>query len=261
MTFAAVNRMTTDVRREVTDPQATAAGTQAKPDLLSAAQRERPGGFRKFVWQHSLTLTLLGLFLLTLVGQIWSGLREYNTEQREHGQPTESLGAYLLSGHFVEATMENWESEFLQMGAFVILTVFLRQKGSPESKPMEGEEEVDREPDPSRSGAPWPVRKGGFVLWLYSNSLSIAFFLLFAISFLLHAAGGAHDYSQQQLTHGQPTVSIAQYMVTSRFWFESFQNWQSEFLSIAAMVYLAVYLRQKGSPESKPVDASHEERE
>ena len=105
--------------------------------------------------------------------------------------------------------------------------------------------------------APWPVRKGGFVLWLYSNSLSIIFVILFLASFAIHAAKGAEDYNEGQLQHGQPAVTAVQYMGTSRFWFESFQNWQSEFLSLAAMVVLTVFLRQWGSAESKPVATPH----
>ena len=147
------------------------------------------------------------------------------------------------------------------MAMFVLLTVWLRQKGSPESKEMKGEEEVDEDPRGKRGDpkAPWPVRKGGLTLWLYSHSLSITFLLLFLFSFLAHAAGGAKEYSQEQTEHGQAGVGMMQYMGTSRFWFESFQNWQSEFLSLAAMVWLAVYLREHGSAESKPVATPHDE--
>lgn len=151
---------------------------------------------------------------------------------------------------------ENWESEFLQMGAFVLLTAFLRQKGSPESKGFH-DEEVDREPLPDRPGAPWPVRRGGLALALYRNSLSIALLSLFLMSFLLHAAGGAEEYNSEQGTHGGPMVSVAGYMGTSRFWFESLQNWQSEFLAVLSIVTLSIVLRQHGSPESKPVHAPH----
>jgi hypothetical protein len=156
--------------------------------------------------------------------------------------------------------MENWESEFFQMGWYVLLTVFLFQKGSSESKKPDEKEPVDRDPRQSKNkkDAPWPVRKGGFVLKLYENSLSLAFLLLFLLSFFLHALGGARVYNEEQAQHGGELVSSTwQYMGTSRFWFESFQNWQSEFLAIFAMVVLSIWLRQKGSPESKPVDAPH----
>ena len=216
-------------------------------------------GFKKVLWGNGLSLVVLGLFLFTMIAQVGTGLLVYNNDQREHGEPPIGLGHYLTSGHFIEATAENWESEFLQMGMFVILTVYLRQKGSAESKKPDGEEDVDEDPrehanDPD---APWPVRKGGFVLWLYSNSLFFAFMLLFLLSFLGHAWGGAREYSQDQVAHGQQGVTLLQYMGTSQFWFESFQNWQSEFLSIAAMVIFTIWLRQYGSPESKPVHHAH----
>ena len=161
----------------------------------------------------------------------------------------------------MEATMENWESEFLQMGIYVMLTACLFQKGSAESKKLDGEEAVDRDPRLSKNkkNAPWPVRKGGFVLKVYERSLSLALILLFVMCFTLHAVSGARLYSEKQVRNGEKAVSTLQYMATSHFWFESFQNWQSEFLSVAAIVFLTIYLRQKGSPESKPVDAPHKQ--
>jgi hypothetical protein len=216
---------------------------------------------RRILRENGLAIVWLGMFFLTLVfGQSVVGQREYNNDQREHGQPQISYVEYLGSAHFVEATMENWESEFLQMFLFVVLTVFLYQKGSAESKKLDEEEEVDHDPRPSKNkkDAPWPVRKGGLALKLYENSLSLAFLLLFLGSFFLHAAGGAREYNQDEAQHGSAErVTTLQYMATSRFWFESLQNWQSEFLSVGLMVVLTIWLRQKGSPESKPVDAPH----
>lgn len=145
------------------------------------------------------------------------------------------------------------------MGVYVILTAFLFQKGSSESKKPDELEAVDRDPRDSKNkkAAPWPVRRGGFVLKLYENSLSLAFLVLFLIAFFLHAVGGKGEYNEEQLVHGQETVTLPGYMTTSRFWFESFQNWQSEFLAIGCMVVFSIYLRQRGSPESKPVDSPH----
>jgi hypothetical protein len=216
---------------------------------------------RRFFRNNGLSIVLfVGFFFTLLVGQTLTGHQEYNNGQQEHNQPTVTYLEYLGTGHFLEATAENWESEFFQMGFYVVLTVFLYQKGSSESKEPGKEEEVDRDPRKSKNkkDAPWPVRKGGFVLKLYENSLSIILFLLFFISFYLHAVGGASEYNQDQLEHGRnEVVTTFQYMGTSRFWFESLQNWQSEFLAIFAMVVLSIWLRQKGSPESKPVDAPH----
>jgi hypothetical protein len=216
----------------------------------------------KLFRNNGLSLVLAALFLFTMVGQTLTGWREYNNEQSEHAAESVALGEYLRSGHFWEATAENWESEFLQMAMFVVLTACLFQKGSAESKdPDEEHDPVDNDPSLSRHDpeAPWPVRKGGFVLWLYSNSLSIAFLILFLASFAVHAAKGAEEYSDEQRLHGQAAVTAVQYMGTSRFWFESFQNWQSEFLSLLAMVVFTIVLRQRGSPESKPVAAPHRE--
>lgn len=175
------------------------------------------------------------------------------------GRSAVGYGGYLKSGHFLEATFENWESEFLQMALLVWLTIFLRQKGSSESKKCDEPNEVDREPSPLREGAPWPVRKGGFYLKLYQNSLTFTLFILFILSFLLHVYGSLKDANTENLLLGKPLEKWSDYIVDSRLWFESFQNWQSEFLSIFAIIILSIYLRQKGSSQSKPVDASYSE--
>jgi hypothetical protein len=217
---------------------------------------------RRFLRENGLSVVLFLLFFLTLVlGQTLAGHREYNHEQEDHqGRPV-SLIAYLGTGHFLEATAENWESEFLQMFLYVILTAYLYQKGSSESRKLDGDNPQDRDPRRSRHDprAPWPVRRGGWVLRLYENSLGLAFLLLFLVSFGLHAIGGVREYNDQQLQHGRHAVSVAHYMGTSRFWFESLQNWQSEFLAIGSMVVLSIWLRQRRSPESKPVDCPHDE--
>ena len=212
----------------------------------------------RFFYENSLSLTVTLFMLLTIIGQFFTGWNVYNDELEEMNRSALSLGQYLGSGHFIEAIFENWESEFLQMGLYVVLTVWLRQKGSSESKKLYKEEEVDREPQPKKD-APWPVQEGGMYLKVYKHSLSIAFFALFFLSFYLHALGGAEVYNIEQLHQGKETVSTLGYMATSQFWFESFQNWQSEFLSIVSIVVLSIFLRQQGSPESKPVDAALEE--
>ena len=217
---------------------------------------------RRIFRENGLSIVLIALFLIFWVGQSIAGYREHNNEQREHGQAEVAFGAYLRSSHFWEATTENWESEFLQMSAYIIFTVFLFQKGSSESKDPNKPEPVDRDPRTSRKkeNAPWPVRKGGLALKLYEYSLSLALLLLFLVSISLHAVAGAAEYNQEQSEHGDAgKLSVLQYAGTSRFWFESMQNWQSEFLAIGCMVVLSIFLRQRGSPESKPVDAPHGE--
>ena len=217
---------------------------------------------KRFLRENGLSLVLFWLFVLTLIfGQILTGFRQYNEDQAEHGGERVEMGEYLHTGHFLESTMENWESEFLQMFLYVMLTAYLYQKGSSESRKLDEENPQDRDPKKSRDNpdAPWPVRKGGLVLKLYENSLALAFLLLFLFSFWLHGVGGRLEYNEDQLEHGQATVSVLGYMGTSRFWFESFQNWQSEFLAIWFMVVLSIWLRQRRSPESKPVDSPHSE--
>ena len=214
---------------------------------------------RKFLRNNSLSIVFLFLFFISMAGQFFTGYKEYNKEREDDKQSPVSLSEYITSGHFIQSTFENWESEFLQMALFVILTVSLRQKGSSESKKCEGKEEVDREPSVKRKDAPWSVRKGGIILSLYKYSLSIALLLLFLLSFILHFYGSMKDENEHLALKGLPVESFGKYILDSRFWFESFQNWQSEFLSVFAIVVLSIYLRQKGSPQSKPVDAPHYE--
>lgn len=214
---------------------------------------------KKFIYQNSLSLVFLLLFFISIVGQFFMGQAESNKEREEEGQSALSAAEYIQSGHFIQATFENWESEFLQMALFVVLTISLRQKGSSESKKCEGEEEVDREPNPKRKGAPWAVRRGGWILAIYKHSLTLVLGILFLLSFLLHFYGSFKDENEQLAMKGLPAETWSNYLSDSRFWFESFQNWQSEFLSVFAIVILSVFLRQKGSPQSKPVDAPNSE--
>jgi hypothetical protein len=195
------------------------------------------------------------------VGMIVSGAATYNQEQLEHGSSEQlSVLQYLTTGHFVEATFENWESEFLQMGMYVVLTAILYQKGSSESKPVD--KSAPQDADPRRADnrdAPWPVKRGGWPLTIYEHSLAIAFFALFFASWALHALGGVSAFNEEQIQHGQAAISLWRYVTTSQFWFESMQNWQSEFVAVAAIVGLSIFLRQRGSAESKPVADPHRE--
>lgn len=217
---------------------------------------------RRFLRNQGLSIVVFLAFLFFLVGQSIAGHLQHNEDLQEHLEAPLSYPQYLTSSHFLEATMENWESEFLQMFAFVVLTAFLFQKGSLESKDPDKKEEVDRDPrsGKNRRNVPWPVKKGGFILKIYEYSLSLAFLLLFLVSFLLHAVGGAAKYNQEQRKHQQPSeVSVVEFIGSSQFWFESLQNWQSEFLAVGSMVVLSIFLRQRWSAESKPVDAPHSE--
>ena len=215
---------------------------------------------KKVLRNNGLSISFAVLFLISLVGQVFNGLKEHNKEMKDEGGPQVSLVQYFSTGHFLQSTFENWESEFLQMGLFVVLSIFLYQKGSSESKdPEKGEEEVDKEPNARKKNVPWPVKQGGVILSIYKHSLTIALFVLFLLSFLLHWYGSLKDFNQEQMLKGQSPESAFEYLSNSRLWFESFQNWQSEFLSVFAIIALSIFLRQKGSPQSKPVDAPHME--
>lgn len=208
------------------------------------------------MWKkNGLSIVLFLLLIGSLLGQVWSGFLTHNEELREAHRPLLDLWSYLHSGHFVSATFENWESEFLQMGMYVLLTVSLRQKGSAESRPLSESEEHERVED---GPTPWPVRKGGIWKMLYGHSLAIAFTLLFVVSFCLHLAGSWRSEVDESVSKGLPAPTALEHLFSSSFWFESFQNWQSEFLAVFAIVVLSIRLRQWGSPESKPVHASHD---
>jgi len=211
---------------------------------------------RRFLRDNGLSITLIAFFLVFLGGQFVTGYRVENQDRLAHGEAELSVGSYASSGHFIEATFENWESEFLQMGFYVLATALLFQRGSAESRDPDN---PDGEPAEVMANAPWPVKRGGLVLKLYENSLAIAFLAFFLAAFFLHLWGGSRAFSAEQIAHGEPAVSTIEFLGTSQFWFESFQNWQSEFLAVAALVLLSIVLRQKNSPESKPVEAPHSE--
>ncbi len=211
-----------------------------------------------FFKSNGLSIVFVVITVLALSGQAITGWHEYNDFLSDHDKPEVSIWAYFSSGHFIQATFENWESEFFQMGLFVWFTVFLKQKGSSESKKFDGTDAVDKEPK-NHKDAPWAVKKGGIILSIYKHSLTIALFLLFFISFILHWYGSNKDFNEIQTIEGKDTESMLTYLSNSRLWFESFQNWQSEFLSVFAIIFLSIYLREFGSPQSKPVDAPHSE--
>ncbi|MCU1586033.1 MAG: hypothetical protein JWM49_2589 [Microbacteriaceae bacterium] len=215
---------------------------------------------RNWLRDHGLLLANFLLFAVFFGGMAATGFRVYNDNQAEHGQAIASVAQYLTSGDFMEATFENWESEFLQMASYIVLTVFLFQRGSSESKSPDAPAPEDEDPHEARIHAdtPWPVARGGILLKLYENSLAGLFVILFLGSVLLHAVGGSAAYSAEEAAHGGSAVTVWQYFGTAQFWFESFQNWQSEFLAVAILVGASVYLRQRGSAESKPVAAGNQ---
>lgn len=205
-----------------------------------------------------LTIALLGAFGLSTAGMLLTGWTAHNHELAKHGDEAIGLMGFALSGEFLSALFENWESEFLQMGAYVILTAFLFQRGSTESKDPDRSDDDGKAPEPKRdSDEPWPLRSGPVVRWLYSYSLGIALVVLFFASFVLHWRHSMRAANLEARLHNEAVEPVIAYLADPQLWFESFQNWQSEFLSTAVLVVLSIVLRFKGSPESKPPEAPH----
>ncbi len=217
----------------------------------------------KFVRLNSLSLFFLAIFLASLVAESLAGWRAFNEEASQHGSELYSYGRYLVSSEFGAAVVENWQSEWLQFFLFVLATVWLVQKGSPESKEID---KSGRESDEEQklgeyadADSPRLARARGWRLHLYSNSLVYAFALLFFASWLVQSLTGWSEYNALQREHGEGEVSWGGYVTRPDFWERTLQNWQSEFLAVGTMAVFAIYLRQRGSPESKPVGAPHDE--
>lgn len=214
---------------------------------------------KRFLRENGLSIVTLGRFFLTFIGgQTFFGDQEYTATGR-------NMDCSPSAWRNISAARTSWKRRWRignrsssRWGSTFFCTAFLYQKGSAESKKLGGPEAVDRDPRrfKNRVDAPWSVKRGGLILRLYENSLTLAFLLLFLVSFFLHGVGGRGNYNEEQLLHGQPAMSLLSYMTSGRFWFESFQNWQSEFLAIGCMVVFSIFLRQRGSPESKPVDSA-----
>ncbi len=200
---------------------------------------------------NGLTIALVGLFAFSAVGMVWSGYEVHNEELQQHGSEAVGLLAYMKSGDFLSALFENWESEFLQMSAYVVLTAMLFQRGSAESRDPDN-------PDRPHEKVSTIARKyGAAIAWLYSYSLGIALAVLFVLSFGLHWWASLAASNEEAVRHGGEVQSLTSYLLDSQLWFESFQNWQSEFMSTAVLVVLSIFLRHRGSPESKPAGAAN----
>ncbi len=217
---------------------------------------------RRFVRANSLSLGFGVLFLATLIGQAFSGLAEFNNQQIAAGMATVSFGRYVTSADFAVDVTENWQSEYLQFFLYIVLTVWLVQRGSPESKQL-GEE--GRESDKEQKVGPYAqadsprwARVGGWRTRLYSSSLGLVMGTIFLACWLVQSVSGWAAFNREQLTQLQDPVSWLSYTGSANFWNRSLQNWQSELLAVGSMAVLSIYLRQRGSPESKPVGTSHD---
>jgi hypothetical protein len=216
----------------------------------------------RFLRENSLSIVFLVIFLLTLVGQALVGHGLFNQDQLlHHGDPI-SLGRYLTTSEFAADVAENWQSEYLQFTLFILGTVWLLQRGSPESKELdkaglESEEEQRIGRHATRRSPRW-AKVGGVRAAIYGNSLLIVMTALWLGSWFAQSVAGWSAYNADQLDHQAATVDWLGYLGTNDFWDRTLQNWQSEFLAVGSMAILSVYLRQRGSPESKPVGAPHD---
>lgn len=210
----------------------------------------------KLLKNNGLTIALLLLFAFSITGQWLAGWHVTNDDLLEHHKPVMTLARYSVSPDFLSAVFENWESEFLQMATYVLLTAVLVQRGSAESKePDAGPRDGDLVRRGDEPGAPRALRAGRIGRAIYSRSLFLALATLFVLSFVVHWTQSAHVAAREAMEHGAKPPTVLGYLGDAQLWFESFQNWQSEFLSTAVLVVLSIFLRQRGSPESKPVTA------
>jgi hypothetical protein len=217
---------------------------------------------RRWLRDNSLSLFFLGIFLAAIVGQAIAGHAVFNDEQATHGEGPVSLWDYVTSSSFGNAVMENWQSEYLQFILFMLATVWFIQRGSPESKEP-GKEGLESDADQklgrhAERGSPALAKYGDWRAGLYSNSLLIVMAIIFVGSWFAQSVTGWTEFNAEQATHGEPKISWLSYLGNPVFWEATLQNWQSEFLAVGSFAVLAIYLRQRGSPESKPVGAPHD---
>ncbi|MDQ0096110.1 DUF6766 family protein [Paeniglutamicibacter psychrophenolicus] len=218
---------------------------------------------RKALRSQMLSITFAVLFLGALVGQSFAGLAVYNENQVAHRSSPAGYWDFVISSNFVVDVAENWQSEYLQFFLFILATIWLVQRGSPESK-KPGDEGVGSDESQlvgrfAKPDSPKWAKVGGWRLKLYSNSLLLVMGTVFLASWWLQSVAGTVVYNAEQLDHGQPPVEWIQYVFSADFWDRTLQNWQSEFLAVGSMVALSIYLRQRGSAESKPVGTPHAE--
>jgi hypothetical protein len=218
---------------------------------------------RRFLFENSLSLFFAAIFLVTIVGQSFAGQRAFNAEERAHGGEPVSWLDYVFSADFGGAVMENWQSEFLQFTLFILATVWLVQKGSNESKPLEDAGVESKQKQKVEGFAPddaprWAKRRD-WTRRVYENSLLLAMSAIFLLTWLSQSLNNWRQFNAEQRKHDEQTVAWGEYVVSADFWERTLQNWQSEFLAVGTMAVFTIYLRQRGSPESKPVGAPHEE--
>ncbi|HUY80167.1 MAG TPA: DUF6766 family protein [Acidobacteriaceae bacterium] len=208
---------------------------------------------KKFIADNSLLLVFIFLFLGFLAGQVFSGAAAYNDTRAVHGLPGIGYWCYVATGNFLQGVFANWQAAILQLGSLILFSVFLRARGAAHS--------IDPDKPREKTRSRWSLGRsrtrasGKTASWLYRNSLSIAFTVLFFAAFILHLLSGAAAYNEQLALSHRPPLSVAAFFVSSQFWFSTLQTWEAEYMAIALYIFLTIFLRQEGSPESKPVEA------
>jgi hypothetical protein len=217
----------------------------------------------KWIREQSLSLFFFALFLVSLFAQSFAGQRAYNAEQLAHDSEPLSWGRYVVSSHFGEAVIENWESEWLQFVVFTMATIWLVQKGSNESKELDQigleSDQRQRVKGYAEERSPMWAKVDDFRRTIYENSFLIVMAVIFFASWFVQSLTAWNEFNDEQRQHDEATVAWATYLARADFWEKTLQNWQSEFLAVGTMAVFTIYLRQRGSPESKPVGAAHDE--
>lgn len=222
-------------------------GTQTSTQSRKSSQADQEGG--NFFVENSLSIVLTILFIVFLLGQTFSGLALDNDTRVLHGLGKIGYWEYVRTGTFLQGVFSNWQAAILQLGSLIVFGVYLHQRGAPHSR------RSVQFGHPERKEKRFPPGDA----WIRRNSLSLVFFGLFLVAFCFHLLSGAAAYNQTRAYSHQPPLSIAAFSVSAKFWFSTFQTWQAEYMAIALYVVLSIFLRQEGSPESKPVESSNRE--
>ena len=216
---------------------------------------------RRWLAENALSLFFFAILVTSLIGQMFAGQRVYNEDAAAHGDPAISFGDYVLSSHFGQAMLENWQSEYLQFSLLILATIWLIQKGSTESSEESGRESPQKQKlggYADEGAAAWAKLPGGFRRWLFSWSLLLVMFAIWIASWVGQSLTGWNEENNERMQHDESPIGWGDYIVSAQFWEDTLQNWQSEFLAAGSMAALSIYLRARGSAESKPVGESHQ---
>jgi hypothetical protein len=216
---------------------------------------------RRWLFDNSLSLFFFTILVASIIGQMFTGQRVYNDDATSHGEPTVGFVDYVFSSHFGQALLENWQSEYLQFSLLIVTTIWLIQKGSTESSEESGRESLQKQKlggYADEGAAGWAKLAGGVRRWVFSWSLLLVMTAIWIASWVGQSLTGWREENNERLQHDESPLRWGEYVVSAQFWEDTLQNWQSEFLAVGSMAVFSIYLRARGSAESKPVGESHE---